>query len=328
MAVVVFVARRVAWAVFMLFMASVLVFVVFWLIPANPAAIRPASPFSSVKAQEAAAHYLQLDLPIWHQYTNYVWRMLRHGDLGHSYTNHESVDQIIGEDAPVTGSLIAGAAILWLSIALPLGVLAAVRPRSLIDRMSTFVVLIGLSAHPVFFGLVLSYIFGYRLGWMPIQGYCNFFHGGGAAPCYGAWQWAYHLILPWITFTGLFTALYVRLIRATVLENMTEEYVRTARGKGASESRVVIRHVLRNSLLPVITVLGMDMGLAVGSAIFVESVFGLPGLGHQIIRAYQLDDYPVIVGIVLVSAAAIVALNLIVDVLYGLLDPRVRVAAS
>lgn len=307
----------------MVFIASVLVFVVFWLVPANPAAIRP-SGVSSPKALAMVRHFLGLDHPIWRQYLNFDWRMLRHGSLGNSYSNGETVDRIIGEDAPVTGSLILGSAFLWLSFAVPLGVLSAVRPRSLVDRTSTIFALLGMSAHPVFIGLTLSYIFGYRLGWTPIQGYCNFFHGGGAAPCFGATEWAQHLILPWITFSALFFALYVRLIRASMLDNLTEDYVRTARGKGAPERRVIVRHVMRNSLGPIVTILGMDMGLALGSAIFVESVFGLPGLGHQIIRAYQLDDYPVIVGIVLVSAAAIVTLNLFVDLIYGWLDPRVR----
>jgi peptide/nickel transport system permease protein len=134
------------------------------------------------------------------------------------------------------------------------------------------------------------------------------------------------MVLPWIAFMVLFAALYVRLIRASVLENMTEDYVRTARAKGASERRVVFRHVLRNSVIPVLTIFGMDLGLAMSGAIFIENVFALPGLGHEIIHAYQFDDYPLIVGVVMFSAVCIVTLNLIVDVLYGVLDPRVRFA--
>lgn len=324
--ILVFVARRALWAVFMFVLASVLVFVVFWLVPANPAAIRPGSPFSSPKALAMARHYLNLDQPIWRQYLDFVGGIVERGSLGRSYTNRRSVDAIITADAPVTGSLVLGAAVLWLSLAIPLGVIAALRARTLFDRTSNLFVLLGLSAHPVWLGLILSYVFGFRLGWMPVQGYCNFFHGGGAAPCFGAVEWAHHLLLPWITFSALFAALYARLIRATVLENLTEDYVRTARGKGASERRIVVRHVLRNSLGSVVTILGMDVGLAIGSAIFVETVFGLPGLGHEFIRAYQLDDYPVVVGIVMFGATAIVTLNLIVDVLYALLDPRIRFA--
>ena len=321
-----YLARRLLWALFLLFAASVLVFVIFWLVPANPAAIRPASPFSSPDAQAAVRSYLHLDEPIWKQYGAFVWRILRHGSLGESYWSRGSVDSIIANDAPVTGSLIMGSAVLWLSLALPLGVLAAMRPRSLLDRTSTLVVLLGQSAHPVWLGLMLSYLVGYRLGLTPIQGYCSFFGGSGPGQCGGALPWASHLILPWLTFMALFLALYVRLIRATVSSNLAEDYVRTARSKGAPERRVIIRHVLRNSLGPVVTILGMDLGLALGGALFVENVFGLPGLGYEIVHAYQLDDYPVIVGIVLFAAVIIVLLNLVVDILYGVLDPRVRLA--
>ena len=150
-------------------------------------------------------------------------------------------------------------------------------------------VLIGISAHPVWIGLILSYVVGYRLHLTPIAGYCNFFPGTVGAQCSGPVNWAYHLILPWITFMILFAALYVRLVRANVMETMSEDYVRTARAKGASQSRVMVQHVLRNSMLPVVTILGMDLGLALGGAIFTESIFNLPGLGHEVINALQLQ---------------------------------------
>ena len=147
-------------------------------------------------------------------------------------------------------------------------------------------------------GLILSFVIGYKLHITPIAGYCNFFTGAAGAQCSGPVQWAYHLILPWITFMILFAALYVRLIRANVMETMSEDYVRTARAKGASERRVMVQHVLRNSMLPVVTILGMDIGLALGGAIFTETIFNLPGLGHEIIQAYSVFDLPVITGIV------------------------------
>lgn len=321
-----YLGRRVLWALFLLVAASVLVYVIFWLVPANPAAIRPASPFSTPDAQAAVRNYLHLGEPVWKQYLGFVWRILRHGSLGQSYWSRGSVDSIIATDAPVTASLVLGSAVLWLSLSLPLGVVAALRPRSLVDRTSTLVVLLGQSAHPVWLGLMLSYLIGYRLGLTPIQGYCSFFGHSGPGRCGGPVPWATHLILPWLTFTALFLALYVRLIRATVSSNLAEDYVKTARAKGAPEGRVVIRHVLRNSLGPVVTIVGMDLGLAMGGALFVENVFGLPGLGREIVHAYQFDDYPLIVGIVLFSAVVIVLLNLVVDILYGVLDPRVRLA--
>src|SRR5215469_4938587 len=151
-------------------------------------------------------------------------------------------------------------------------------------------VLIGISAHPVWIGLLFAYFFGFRLGWFPITNYCNFFGSGGT--CGGPVQWAYHLVLPWITFAILFAALYVRMIRANVMEVMNEDFVRTARAKGAPEWLVMRSHVLRNALLPVVTMLGMDIGLALGGAIFTETVYGLPGLGKLAITSISNFDLP------------------------------------
>ena len=199
---------------------------------------------------------------------------LKSPNLGHSFVNRQSVTSIIGAAAPVTASLVIGGMVLWMMIALPIGILSALRPRSLLDRFSMTGVLIGISAHPVWLGLIASYLIGYKLGWTPIAGYANFFHPLYAQPG-GPVQWAYHLILPWITFAILFAAIYVRMIRANVLETMNEDYVRTARAKGAPESRVMRSHILRNALLPVVTMLGMDVGLALGGAVFTETVYSL-----------------------------------------------------
>ena len=187
-------------------------------------------------------------------------------------------------------------------------------------------VLIGLSAHPVWIGLIFAYFFGYKLGWTPISGYCDFFDPADSAECGGPVQWAYHMILPWATFAILFAALYTRLIRANVMETMGEDYVRTARAKGAPEGQVIRSHILRNSLLPVVTILGMDIGLALGGAIFTESIYSLPGLGRQVLISYQNFDLPVILGIVVFSTLCIIVFNLIVDLLYAWIDPRIRLA--
>jgi peptide/nickel transport system permease protein len=247
-----------------------------------------------------------------------------HGSLGISFVNRQSVDTLIAKDAPVTASLVFGAAIIWLTVSIPAGILSALHPRSILDRFSMTFVLVGISAHPVWIGLLLSYFVGYRLHLTPIAGYCNFFPGTVGAQCEGPTNWAYHLILPWITFMLLYAALYVRLIRANVMETMNEDYVRTARAKGASETRVMMHHVLRNSLLPVVTIFGMDLGIALGGAVFTEGVFGLPGIGHEIIAAYNGADLPVITGIVVFATVCVIVFNLIVDVTYGFLDPRIR----
>jgi peptide/nickel transport system permease protein len=318
----VFVVRRLLWAVFLFFTATIAIFVLFWIVPPDPAVFKQASlPNPAVAAE--IRHYLRLDEPIWRQYLIFVWRLVAHQSLGISFANRESVDAIVGRAAPVTASLVLGGAVIWLLVSIPLGVFAGLHPRSLVDRGTTIVAFIGLSAHPVWLGLLLSYVFGYRLGWTPIEGYCSV----GSSPlgeCSGAGAWAYHLILPWATFSLFYVALYFRFVRVNVIETNGEDYVRTARSKGAGERRVVLHHVLRNSMLPVVTILGMDLGIAIGIALFTETVFGLPGLGFTMIQAYNADDMPLLVGIFVFTALCIVVLNLIVDIAYSFLDPRIR----
>src|SRR4051812_36152420 len=318
-----FVLRRVFWAVFLFFTATVITYLIFWVIPSNPAQLaagKSATPEDIARVR----HFLHLDEPIWRQYLRFLWNLVGHGSLGTSFVNRQSVDEIIAKDAPVTASLVFGAAIIWLSVSLPIGVLSALRPRSVMDRASMTFVLIGISAHPVWIGLILSYLVGYKLHLTPIAGYCNFFPGSPGAHCDGPVNWAYHMVLPWFTFMILYAALYVRLVRANVMETMNEDYVRTARAKGASSSRVMVQHVLRNSLLPVVTILGMDIGLALGGAVFTESIFNLPGLGHEVISAYTNADLPVITGIVTFATICVIVFNFVIDVTYGFVDPRIR----
>ena len=318
-----FLIRRIFWAIFLFLVATIITYLIFWVIPSDPAAL--AAGKSATPADIArVSHFLHLDEPIWKQYLRFVWQLVRHGSLGESFVNRQPVRTIISKDAPVTASLVFGGAVLWLSLSIPIGILSALRPRSIMDRITMTLVLIGISAHPVWIGLIFSYVFGYKLGLTPIAGYCNFFPGTVGAQCEGPVNWAYHLILPWCTFMILYAALYVRLIRANVMETVNEDYVRTARAKGASQRRVMVQHVLRNSMLPVVTILGMDLGLALGGAIFTEGIFNLPGLGHEIIQAYGRADLPLITGIVVFSTICVIVFNLLIDVTYGFLDPRIR----
>jgi peptide/nickel transport system permease protein len=266
---------------------------------------------------------LHLDVPDYQQYWIFVWNIIRHQSLGYSYRDGASVRWIVGQDARVTGSLVFGGALMWLVIALPVGIVSALRPRSLFDRLSMVFVLFGISAPPFWFGLILAYVFGFRLGWTPIADYCDFFPSASGT-CGGPAPWAYHLILPWITFSLLFAALYARLIRANMLETSAEDFVRTAWAKGASRRRVVIHHVLRNSMLPLVTMLGMDVGLALGGSIFIERTFNLHGLGGDLVSSAFTGDVPVIVGIVVFVTLAVIVSNFVVDVVYAWLDPRIR----
>ena len=320
-----FLVRRVFWAIFLFLAATVITYVIFFLIPADPAQLACGRACTPIDVHRVR-HFLHLDEPVWRQYIRFLWNLVGHQSLGESFLNRQSVNYLVSQDAPVTASLVFGGAVFWLALSIPIGVLSALKPRSLLDRVSMTFVLVGISAHPVWIGLLLSFFFGYKLGWTPIAGYCNFFGASAGSDCGGPVQWAYHMILPWCTFMLLFAALYVRLIRANVMETMSEDYVRTARAKGTSERRVMVHHVLRNSMLPVVTILGMDIGLALGGAIFTESIFNLHGLGQQIITAYNQVDLPVITGIVVFATIAVILFNLAVDITYAFLDPRIRLA--
>jgi peptide/nickel transport system permease protein len=320
-----YIIRRLLWAVVLFLAVTVVTYIIFFIIPADPArAVAGKNPTPEMILR--ARHYLGIDKPVYIQYLRFLDRLVIHQDLGRSFANRESVNTEVGKAAPVTASLVFGGAIAWMMIALPIGILSALRPRSLLDRASMTFVLIGVSAHPIWIGLIFSYFFGFKWGITPISGYCDFINPAAGADCGGPVQWAYHMILPWATFAILFAALYVRMIRANVLEALNEDYVRTARAKGAPEGRVIRVHVLRNALLPVVTMLGMDIGLALGGAIFTETVYSLPGLGRTAVQALQALDLPTVEGIVVFSTLAIIVFNLIVDLLYAFIDPRIRLA--
>jgi peptide/nickel transport system permease protein len=329
--------RRLLWACVLFFVVTLVTYVIFFIVPANPAKLVAGQRATPDKIKEAE-HFLGTDRPVYVQYGKFLWRLteptIHHWygvpvpgpkfDLGHSFTTRRSVNEIVADAAPVSASLVFGGVIFWLSISIPIGILSALRPRSIMDRITMTFVLIGVSAHPVWIGLIFAYFIGYKLGWTPITGYCDFVNP--ASDCGGPVQWAYHLILPWTTYAILFAALYVRMIRATVMEALGEDYVRTARAKGAPEWLVMRSHVLRNAMLPVVTMLGMDIGLALGGAIFTETVYSLPGLGQTAIQAFQNFDLPIVQGIVVFGTVCIIVFNLIVDLLYAVIDPRIRLA--
>jgi peptide/nickel transport system permease protein len=315
--------RRILWACVLFIVITMVSYVIFFIIPVNPAALA-CGQRATADCIENAKKNLKLDAPVYEQYGNFLWQLVGHQNLGKSYFNRQSVNETVMNAAPVTASLVIGGAILWMLIALPIGILSALRPRSLLDRTAMVFVLIGISAHPVWIGLILSYVVGFKLGWTPITGYCDFFNP--TTDCGGPVQWAWHMILPWITFAILFAALYVRMIRANVMETSNEDYVRTARAKGAPEHVVIRTHILRNALLPVVTMLGMDIGVALGGAIFTETVFSLPGLGQTALQAISNFDLPTVQGIVVFATLAIIVFNLIVDLLYAVIDPRIRLS--
>jgi peptide/nickel transport system permease protein len=318
-----FIVKRLAWAVVLLVAITMVSYALFFLVPSTPGTTGRGTDRESINLRES----VEIDGPIYKEYGLYLWR-IAHGDFGQSWAVDErQVDEVLVAAMPVTISLVTGGLIMWMLLALPIGILSALRPRSIGDRLATIFVLIGVSAHPVWLGLVLSYFLGYKLRLFPVGGgYCDL--AGSAYYCGGFLDWVYHLVLPWLTFAMLYAALYARMIRASVIETMDEDFVRTARAKGASGYRVMRSHVLRNSMLPVVTMLGMDAGYWMGNALFVETVFGLPGVGRLLTTSLARRDLPVLMAITVFVSLLIIMLNLVIDVLYGVLDPRVRVGGE
>src|ERR671936_2110773 len=251
--------RRILWAIILFVVVTVVTYVIFFLVP-NDLAAKVAGQGSSQDARKRAIHHLGLDRPVYVQYGKFMWNLIKpvpvhvggvpvfvrpKGNLGYSYIRATNVNDLIRSAAPVTGSLVFVGVVVWMLMALPIGILSALRPRSVLDRASMTFVLIGISAHPIWIGLIFIYFFSFKWHLTPISGYCDFINPAPGADCGGPVQWAYHMILPWMTFAILFAALYVRMIRANVIEAMNEDYVRTARAKGAPERRVIRVHVLR-----------------------------------------------------------------------------------
>ncbi len=318
-----YLVRRFLWAV-MLFLAVTLVtYVIFFIIPANPAALAAGKAATPEKVEEVEK-FLGLDDPVYVQYAKFLKRLVIDRSLGFSFVNRQNVNDTVLRAAPVTASLVFGGMLFILVVAIPVGIFSALRPRSMIDRAAMVYVLIGISLPSFWIGLILSYLIGFRLGLTPIAGYCDAIDPPEAAQCGGPVQWAYHMVLPWLTLALIGAGTYVRFVRADVMETMNQDYVRTARAKGAPEHQVMRSHILRNAMLPVVTMVGMDIGLLLGGSIFIETVFGLPGLGRTAIESITNFDLPVIQGIVVFGALAIIIFNFMVDILYAWIDPRIR----
>jgi peptide/nickel transport system permease protein len=304
-----------------LWLITIAVFALFFLVPSNVArtlAGRQATP----QTIAAINHRLGLDQPVWKQYLTFVDHAA-HGDLGYDYYHQVPVTQIIGQALPITLSLAIGASVIWLVLGVFNGVMSAVHPRTFTDRSLTVFALFFYSMPSFLLGLVLLYFLYFKL---TLSGY-RWFPAGGYAPISaGLGQWLLHMILPWLTLALLSAATYTRLTRGSMLDVLGEDYIKTARSKGLSENRVVYRHALRSALTPVVTQFGIDLGQLVGGVVVTETVFSLPGLGKTAIDAITQEDLPVIIGIVLFASTAVVVANIVVDMLYAVLDPRVRLS--
>jgi peptide/nickel transport system permease protein len=337
--VISYIIRRLFAAVLLLFVVSIATFAIFFLVPrwagATPAdlASRYVGKSAGQAQLDAMAHKLGFTDPLYVQYGRFVKAVVLGADystgptvvhcpapcFGYSFITQNPVWPDLIDRLGVTLSLAAGAAIIWLVAGVAVGVLSALRKGTVFDRGAMGIALAGVSL-PIFFtGLLSLSIFAYKLGWFP--------PGGSYTPIgQNPLQWAYDLTLPWITLAFLYAAAYARLTRAGMLETMNEDFVRTARAKGLPERTVVIKHGLRSALTPIITIFGLDLGLLLGGAILTESTYSLPGIGKYAVDAITNNDLPKVLGVVLLGAFFIILANLIVDILYAVIDPRVRLA--
>ena len=313
-----YVLGRLAWAAVLVLAVTLNAYVLFFVVPTEDVSL--GASFANT-TEDTGINRFQVEGSLLTGYLRFLGR-LAHGDLGQSWRTREDVTEVIGRAAPATASLVIGGAILWMGFALVIGVVSAMRPRTLFDRAGMVFVLLGIAAQPLWLGYLLAYFFGYRLGWFPIAGYCDVLRPENGVACGGPVQWTYHLFLPWLTFALAFAAMYARMIRANLLEAKNEDYVRTARAKGLSEWGTLRRHTLRNAFLPIVAMVGMDVGLAFAGAIFVERAFRIPGIGTLTITSLQRRDLPVLMGIVVVVSLAVVVCNLIADIALGVMDPR------
>jgi peptide/nickel transport system permease protein len=319
-----YIVRRLLWVIFLLFVVTLVTFTVFTVLPAADPAVLRAGRQPSPELVASIREQFGLDDPMIVQFFRYIADILPFvgGDgfnFGYSYQSNQEVLPQILDRLPATIFLTTGAVILWLAIGIPVGMISAVKTGSLLDRVAMGLALVAISAPVYFLGLVALFLFDDSIGRFPLL------PGSGAyqdaTTVFGK---AEALIMPWCVLAAAFAAIYARFLRGNLIDTMQEDYIRTARAKGLSERRVIFRHGVRSAITPIVTLLGLDIGILLGGAILTETVFNIQGIGRFAYEAIVRFDLPVIQGTVLFGAFFIVIMSLIVDILYAFIDPRVR----
>jgi peptide/nickel transport system permease protein len=314
-----YIFRRLLWTVVLLLVITGVIFLIFYVLPSGDPAKLRAGRTPSPETIAAIREQLGLDRSLIAQYWDYVKNLVLHFDFGTSYTNNQPVKTLIFDRLPNTIFLVLGAATIWFVSGVLIGIVSATRRGTLWDRVLMGGALIAISAPVYWLGLVSLYLFSDDIGvWHVFPG------AGSYQDAHGFLAKAHTLILPWLVLAAAFAAIYARLLRSNLLETMSEDYIRTARAKGLSERRVVMRHGVRSAITPVLTVLGLDIGILMGGAILTETVFNIDGVGRLAFDAIQRGDLSTIQGTTLVLALAVAMMSLLVDILYAFLDPRVR----
>jgi peptide/nickel transport system permease protein len=317
-----YIVRRLLWVVVTLLLITFLTYLIFFVMPPTDPAVNFAGKQPTPELVAEVRKQFGLDRPVLVQYALFVKRIFL-GDeygwpgLGFSFHTRSALKPIIYERFLVTLQLALGAAVLWLLVGVAIGILSALRPRSVFDRFAMGFALFGVSTPVFFLGPVMLYVFWFKLGWLPGTGFYSITK-------HGPWQWFTHMIMPWSVLALAFAAFYARMTRGNLIEVMGEDYIRTARAKGLSERRVVVKHGLRASLTPVVTMLGLDLGGLMGGALITETVFNLKGLGNYAVESVFSGDLYAILNVTIIAAFAVTLANLVVDIVYAFLDPRVR----
>jgi peptide/nickel transport system permease protein len=317
-----YIVRRLLWVLVTLLLITFLTYLIFFVMPPTDPAINFAGKQPTPELVAEVKRQFGLDKPMVAQYGLFVKRIFL-GDeygwpgLGFSFNTRSALKPILFDRLLITMQLAMGAAVLWLMIGVPIGILSALRPRSIFDRAAMGFALFGVSAPVFFVGPVALFIFWFKLGWLPGTG----FYSIGK---YGLTEWFMHMIMPWSVLALAYAAFYARMTRGNLIEAMGEDYIRTARAKGLSERRVVMKHGLRASLTPIVTILGLDLGGLLGGALITETVFNLQGIGNYAVKSVFSGDLYAILDVTIIAAFFVTFANLIVDIIYAFLDPRVR----
>ncbi len=316
-----YIIRRLLWTLLLLWVVSGITFILFNVLPSADPALLRAGRRAEPEILQGIRETFGLDRPLIVQYLDYIKHVFFHFDFGRSYRNDVDVRSQLLDRLPNTIYLIIGAVIVWLAVGLTVGMISAVKRGSFLDRFSMTTALVAISAPVYWLGLVALYLFSDDIGRFPILPGSGAFQESGSI-----FSKMEALIMPWCVLATAFAAIYARLLRANLLEVLGEDYIRTARAKGLAERRVIFHHGMRSALTPIVTVLGLDIGILVGGAILTESVFNIPGIGRLTFDAIQRGDIITVQGATLFLTLAVCICNLFVDIMYSVLDPRVRLS--
>jgi peptide/nickel transport system permease protein len=315
-----YIVRRLMWVALVVLIITAFTFFIFFVMPPTDPAVQFAGKNPTPEQIDQVRRQFGLDKPVWQQYTLFLTHIFT-GDeygwpgLGFSFVTRSPVKDQLFDRLPVTIQLALGAAVVWLCIGIPIGIISAIKRRTLIDRSAMLFALFFVSAPVFWLGLMALWLFWYKLHISPGTGYVPF----GQNPL----DWFAHMLMPWVVLALLYAAQYARMTRGNLIETMGQDYIRTARVKGLPERTVILKHGVRASLTPVVTLIGLDLGALLGGAVITETVFNLQGIGQWAVNSTFQGDLPAVLAVTVVVALAVTLMNLIVDVVYAYLDPKV-----